>query len=155
MRKILAIAALACSSNVIARDLPKSELSVGGIAPGVTEAFVLRRLGQPLQRLETGEGTELRYPGLRIFVELLEQAAASAKTRRVLGVHATASHACTPRGVCPGRAVFAAQRLYGPGERTVRESGPVVEYYVESNSCWLQLSVPKGVIRSVAVVCQP
>jgi hypothetical protein len=154
MRNIIAIAFLAFTANAFALDLPKAELSVGGIAPGSAETYVLAHLGKPLQRVEMGEGTELRYPGLRVVVGWLEQAGPG-KERRVWAIHGTEKRACTPRGVCPGMLASVAERLYGPGERTVRESGPVLEYYAASTNCWLQLSVPDGVIRSVAVVCQP
>jgi hypothetical protein len=79
MRKIFALVAVAFAAVASANTLPLSELQVGGIASGAVEANVIRQLGEPLQRLETGEDTEFHYPGLVVTVGWHEQQAASAE----------------------------------------------------------------------------
>ena len=68
MRRIFALAALAVATVVSANTVPLSELQIGGIALGASELSLIQQLGEPLQRLETGESTELHYSGLVVTV---------------------------------------------------------------------------------------
>ncbi len=154
MKSILAPAFLAAAAVASSGTLPLSELQVGGIASGAAEADVVRQLGEPIRRVETGEGTELHYPGLVVTEAWLEQQA-SGGDRRVVALLGTDPHACTPRGLCPGMPVEAANRLYGSPVVAQRETGDFLEYYPKAPGCWLQLSVASGIIKSVAVACQP
>jgi hypothetical protein len=112
------------------------------------------QLGAPAEKLETGEGTELRYPGLIVTVGWLEQAAPGVE-RRVFALRADGSSVCTPKGLCPGMEVAHAFELYGPIEATVRETGTFFEYQPAAAHCWLQVSAPEQTINSLAVACQP
>ena len=153
-RSILALVVLVLAASVSAGELPPSELSVGGVVSGATEASVVGLLGEPLQRLDTGEGIELQYPGLAVTVGWLEQRAAGVQ-RRVLALRGTGPNACTPRGLCPGMPASEVRRLYGPSVPVQRESGTYVEYQPAGISCWLQVSAPAGTVEAVAVACQP
>jgi hypothetical protein len=154
MRKLFALVALAVATVASASTLPLSELQIGGIASGTSETNLTQQLGEPLQRVETGEGTEFRYPGLVITVGWLEQAAPG-RERRVTALLGTGPRACTPRGLCPGMPVAAASRLYGPPQMAIRETGTFLEYYPDEPGCWLQVADDAGTIRSVAVACMP
>ena len=154
MRILLALSALVLVGPASAGNLSASELGISGVSSGATEASVVNRLGTPLRRVDTGEGTELHYPGLVVTVGWLEPQA-SGRQRRVFALHGTGAHACTPRGLCPGMPVSAAIRLYGPAEPTRRETGTFLEYQPAGTSCWLQVSAPAGDIESAAVACQP
>ena len=154
MRNILALSVLILAAPAWCCEVPSSELSIGGVVSGATEASVLRLLGEPPQRVETGEGTELQYPGLVVTVGWLEQHAAGVQ-QRVLALRGTGPKACTPRGLCPGMPAPEVSRLYGPSEPVQRESGTFVEYQPEGISCWLQVSAPAGTVQTVAVACQP
>ena len=154
MRHILALVALALPTPLFAGTFPPSELSVGGIASGASEASVLKHLGQPTRRVDTGEGIELHYPGLSITVGWLEQEAPG-RQRRVIALYGTGRKACTPRGLCPGQKASAADRLYGRTKPVHRETGTFLEYQLATTQCWLQVAVKGGVIKSVAVACQP
>jgi hypothetical protein len=154
MKRIFALAALVVIAPAYAAALPLSELQVGGVASGSRESDVIKQLGPPTRRVETGEGTELHYPGLVVTVGWLEQPAPG-QERRVAALIGTGPQACTSRGLCSGMPVAAANRLYGPSELAQRETGELLEYYPETPGCWLQLSATAGTIRSVAVACQP
>ena len=154
MKRIFALAAVALAVSACASEFPLSELQIGGVASGATEASVVRELGEPLRRLETGDGTELHYPGLVVTVGWLEEQAPG-RERRVVALLGTGPQACTPRGLCPGMPAAVASRLYGPPEAAQRETGALLEYYPAEPGCWLQVSAPAGIIRSVVVACQP
>ena len=154
MRRIFASAALAVATFASANSLPLSELQIGGIAAGVSELSVIRQLGAPLQRLETGEGTEFHYSGLIVTVGWLEQRAPD-RERRVTALLGNGPNACTPRGLCPGMPIEAANRLYGAPVVAQREAGRFLEYYPEKAGCWLQVADDAGTIRSIAVTCMP
>jgi hypothetical protein len=62
MRSTFVVWILALMTPAWCAEVPPEELIIGGIAPGETEPSVLRLLGEPSQRVETGEGTELSYP---------------------------------------------------------------------------------------------
>ncbi len=154
MRNILALLVLILSGPAWADDMPSSELSIGGVVSGATEASVLLTLGEPLQRVETGEGTDLQYPGLVVTVGGLEQKAPGVQ-QRVLALRGTSPETCTPRGLCPGMPASQVSRLYGPSEPVQRESGTFIEYQPAGMSCWLQVSAQAGTVQTVAVACQP
>jgi len=154
MRNILAALAIALSASATTGTFPASELSIGGVTSGATEGDVLTHLGSPTRRVETGEGTELHYPGLVVTVGWLEQKAPGSQ-RRVIALFGTGRNACTPQGICPGMPASAVVRLYGHAQQTERETGSFLEYQPAGLSCWLQISAPSGVIQTVAVACQP
>ena len=154
MRNILALAILILAQLARAGEVPSSELSIGGVVSGTTEASVVRLLGEPARRVATGEGTELQYPGLVVTVGWLEQKAAGVQ-QRVLALRGNAPNACTPRGLCPGMPVSEVSRLYGPSDPVKRDYGTFLEYQPASVNCWLQVSAPAGIVQSVAVACQP
>jgi hypothetical protein len=149
MIKIIALSALVS----VASALPLSELQIGGIASGAFEADVIQQFGEPLQRLETGEGTELHYSGLVVTVGWEQQA--PGRERQVIALLGTGPNACTPRGLCPGMPVTAAYRLYGSPVAAQRGAGGLLEYYPEAPGCWLQLATVGDIVKSVAVACQP
>ena len=154
MRNILAVVALALAVTSIAGEIPPSELSIGGVVSGATETDVMRHLGKPIKRVDTGEGIELRYPGLVVTVGWLEQKAPGAQ-RRVSAIHGTGPRACTPRGLCPGMPVSEVRRLYGPVTPVKRSYGSFLEYQPQDLACWLQVSAARAIVESVAVACQP
>ena len=154
MRYILAALALTLISPACTAGIPGSELSIGGVASGATETSVVNLLGSPSNRVETGEGTELHYPGLVVTLGWLEQEAPG-RQRRVFAIQGTGRKACTPKGLCPGMSSSVAARLYGSTKPTLRETGTFLEYQPAGLNCWLQISAPAGVIQSVAVACQP
>ena len=135
-------------------EIQASELSLGGVAAGETEASVVELLGEPSERVDTGEGMELRYPGLVVTVGWLEQAAPGVK-RRVYALRASGTALCTPSGLCPGMPVAHATKLYGAAAVVVRDSVALLEYQPAATHCWLQVSAQGGTITSLAVACQP
>ena len=154
MRYILAALALTLISPACTAGIAASELSIGGVASGATETSVVKLLGSPSSRVETGEATELHYPGLVVTVGWLEQEAPG-RQRRVFAIKGTGRNACTPKGLCPGMPSSVATRLYGSTKPARRETGTFLEYQPARMNCWLQVSAPADVIQSVAVACQP
>src|SRR5690606_22222086 len=147
MRITIALIALMLAIPSRAGEVGRSELSIGGVSSGATEASVLRTLGEPLQRAETGEGTELQYPDLVVTVGWLEHKGVGVQ-QRVLALRGTGPSACTPRGLCPGMAASQVRRLYGHSDPVQRESGVFVEYHPADISCWLQVSAPAGTVET-------
>ena len=142
------------SPPVSAADFPSSELSIGGVDSGDSETNVLNQLGEPLNRVETGEGTEFRYPGLIVTIAWLEDQGPGIQ-RRVAALKGTGAQACTPKGLCPGMPVAKVAQLYGPTEPVVRETGSFLEYQPDGPACWLQVSASQGLVQSLAIACQP
>ena len=154
MRNIIALAILILAGAASAREVQPCDLSIGGVVSGDTEANVLALLGEPSQRIDTGEGIEFQYPGLVVTVGWLEQKANGVQ-RHVVALRGNGPKACTPRGLCPGMAVSEVSRLYGPSDPVQRSYGTFIEYQPPNVSCWLQVSPQAGVVQSLGVVCQP
>jgi len=157
MRKILALglaaALCSCTTQRVLR-VPDSELSLDGISIGDTEQTVISRLGPPDGRVETGEGTELRYADLVATVGWLEQQAPGVH-RRVYELSGTGPSACTPAGLCPGMPMTAANARYGQALHAKRDTGNFLEYYGAKSSCWLQITAPAGTVQVIRVACEP
>jgi hypothetical protein len=154
MRFVWFAAALAIFVSMSVDAIEASELSVGGVISGETEASVYKRLGPPLRRVETSEGIDLHYGGLIVTVAWLEQERPGVE-RRVFGLHGTGKGVCTPKGLCPGMRTSEAIRLYGHTELVHRETGDFLEYQPEEQHCWLKISASSKLIRSISVACQP
>ena len=124
------------------------ELSLGGVAIGDTEASALRRLGQPVRRIDTGDVLDIRleYDGLTVWL---------GEQRRVGEVLSVSKRHCTPSGVCPGMSFDQATKKYGQTLAASREDGAFMEYPSSGSSCWLQFAVDEGKIASVRAECQP
>ena len=124
------------------------ELSLGGVAIGDTEASVLRRLGQPVRRIDTDDVLDIRleYDGLTVWL---------GEYRRVGEVLSVSKRHCTPSGVCPGMSFHQAAKKYGQPLAASREDGAFMEYPSSGSSCWLQFAVVEGRIASVRAECQP
>jgi len=142
---------LAClisvSRGAVAQNISMAELSIGGIAIGQTEQDVVKRLGTPSKRENTGEGYLLAYPGFEVYVGV--------GSYGVFEVVSRNPEHCTPSKVCPGMPISGANRIYGAPVVASRESGTYFEYTPEGNSCWLQVSAPKDIILSMRIACQP
>jgi hypothetical protein len=130
------------------------ELSLNGVALGDSEKHVLSILGEPIERFETGEGTEFKYTGLIVSIGWLEQQAPGTH-RRVWALRGIGAATCTPAGICPGMAFERANATYGVPVVAKRDHATVMEYYSSESSCWLQLDVSGGVIDAISAVCQP
>ena len=124
------------------------ELSLGGIAVDDTQASVLRKLGQPRRTTDTGDFLNIRmdYPGLTVWL---------GEGQRVGEVLSTSEQHCTPAGICPGTSFAKAKAKYGPPLVADREDGTYMEYPSSQSSCWLQIAVSKGIVKSVRAECQP
>ena len=136
--------ALAAEPSLVADQ----ELSLGGIALGDTQASVLGKLGQPRRTTDTGDFLNIRmdYPGLTVWL---------GEGHRVGEVLSTAKQHCTPAGICPGTPFAKAQAEYGSPLVADREDGTYMEYPSSQSSCWLQIAVSKGIVKSVRAECQP
>lgn len=124
------------------------ELSLGGVAIGDTEASVLRRLGQPMRRVETGDMLDMRldYVGLTVWL---------GEERSVGEILSVSGQHCTPSGICPGMSLAQMKKKYGQPLAAFREDGAFMEYPGSGASCWLQFTVDEGRIMSVRAECQP
>ena len=137
-------ASLAATPSVV----NDTELSLGGIAIGDTRASVLRKLGEPCRTTDTGDFLNIRldYPGITVWV---------GEGSRVGEVLSTSNRHCTPAGLCPGAPFNEANVPYGPPAIVHRDDGVYLEYPSAESSCWLQVVVGQGSVRSVRAECQP
>ena len=152
MKAVLCFALLLLIANTVWAGEPSlvsdRELSLGGVAIGDTEASVLRRLGQPVRRIDTGDflDIQLEYDGLTVWL---------GEQHRVGEVLSVSERHCTPSGVCPGMSFHQATKKYGQPLAASREDGAFMEYPSSGSSCWLQFAVEEGRIASVRAECQP
>ncbi len=139
---------VACTAvSAFGQSISASEFVIGGIAIGQHERAVMQRLGAPLSRTDSGEGFTLTYAGLHVEV--------GAGDYGVYEVVSTNSKYCTPSKLCPGMSEAQVQHLYGRPVMAERETGRFLEYYAPGSTCWLQVSAPKGIVKSLRVACQP
>ena len=139
---------VACTvAPAFGRSISASELVIGGIAIGQHERTVIQRLGAPLSRTDSDEGSTLTYAGLQVEV--------GAGDFGVYGVLSTNAKYCTPSKLCPGMSEAQVQRLYGKPVMAERETGRFLEYQPTGSTCWLQVSAPKGIVKSLRVACLP
>jgi hypothetical protein len=127
------------------QHIGEAELSLGGVVAGQLEQDVIKRHGAPRERAHTGVGCLLAYPGLDVYVGV--------KGYGVFYVVSKSASHCTPSGVCPGMPVSVLTRAYGTPVVAEREQGPFLEYIPPGSTCWLQVSAPKGIIRSLRIAC--
>jgi hypothetical protein len=104
-------------------------------------------LGAPLSRTDSGEGFTLTYAGLQVVV--------GAGDFGVYEVVSTNAKYCTPSKLCPGMSEAQVQHLYGKPVLAQRETGRFLEYQPTGSNCWLQVSAPKGIVKSLRIACQP
>ena len=139
---------VACTAvPVFGQSISASELVLGGIAMGQHERTVMQRLGAPLSRTDSDEGFTLAYAGLHVDVGAGD-----------FGVHevvSTNAKYCTPSMLCPGMSEAQVQHLYGKPVLVQRATGRFLEYQPPGSTCWLQISAPKGIVKSLRVACQP
>ena len=126
---------------------PNTELSLGGIVLGQSEASVVRTLGLPKSR--TGESSDylpvrLSYSGITVLLD--EQG--------VGGLISTGKRFCTPAGVCPGTPLAKAKQIYGPAWVTEMVDGSPGGY-VYGDGCWLEFSVKSGKVQTIEIACSP
>jgi hypothetical protein len=139
---------VACTAvPAFGRSISSSELVIGGITIGQNERTVIHRLGAPMSRADSDEGSTLTYAGLQVEV--------GAGDFGVYGVVSTNAKYCTPSKLCPGMSEAQLQRLYGKPVIAERETGRFLEYQPTGSNCWLQVSAPKGIVKSLRVACQP
>jgi len=137
----------AASKENVRTSFPISELALGGISVGLSEKEVLRRLGPPRSRVDTGEGFRLDYAGLEVYVGVDGEG--------VFEVASTSPGQCTPSRVCPGMSLNAAKHMFGTPVIAKREHGSFLEYIPIEGTCWLQLSVARKKIQKLRIACQP
>lgn len=148
MINIIAIlcAILPAVASASPRELPRSELSLGGIPIDWTQSQVREVLGKP--RSSTAEldflNLHLRYPHVTV----------SFSGDIVSGLSSNSPKGCTPAGLCPGDSLKRAKALYGEPELVKRETGTYWEYYADY-PCWLQIAPREDRVGSISVACQP
>ena len=139
---------VACTAvPALGQRISASELVIGGIEIGQHERTVMQRLGAPLSRTSSDEGFTLTYAGLHVEV--------GAGDFGVYDVVSTDAKYCTPSKLCPGMSEAQVRHLYGKPMLARRETGRFLEYQPTGSTCWLQVSAPKGIVKSLRVACQP
>lgn len=154
----------AAGATASPRPIARAELSLAGIVLGDSDKKVREKLGKPSEMSGKPGDHDYRlvYPGLDVtFYE----------ERTAVGMGSTSPRHCTPSGVCPGQTLAQAHARLGNKSAPPRPAtdDDKLEYYVEDESCWLQLQLDmdplsqppsdaelaKLRIKQVAVVCAP
>lgn len=154
---IFAFCLLLPRSQFFAQDsitIFNQKLALGGVAIGNTEQSVLTKLGKPIRKTNNGEGIQLDYKGLTIWIGWFEEAKPGVP-RRVYELFSTSKQYCTPSGVCPGLTFEKVKTKLGEPLVADREEGRFVEYPSSESPCWLQISVKTGKIHSIRAECLP
>ena len=128
-------------------QIVEADLKLGGIAIGSSETEMIKILGKPITRQDTGEGFKLGYAEFDVYVD--------AQANRVFDIVSRNPSKCTPSKVCPGMSIRELTRAYGSPVLAVREEGSFLEYVPAGSACWLQASVGHEVISSLRIACQP
>ncbi len=144
---LLALVVASTAVPVFGKGIAESELAIAGVAIGQHESTVIKRLGAPLSRTDSGEGVTLAYTGLRVEV--------GAGDFGVVEVVSTNAKYCTPSKLCSGMSEASMQRLYGKPLSGQGETGRLLEYVPTGSTCWLDVSAAKGIVRSLSIACQP
>ncbi len=142
---LLLLSLVGVSRSAEKQHIAETELNLGGVVVGQSEQDVIKRLGAPRKRTDTGEGYLFAYPGLDVYVG----------SYGVFDVVSKSAEHCTPSKVCPGMPVSKVKQAYGDPVVAEREQGTFLEYTPEDSTCWLQVSAPKDIIRSLRIACQP
>jgi hypothetical protein len=129
------------------QHISSSELLLGGISIGQSENSVIKHLGKPIARSNTGEGYKLSYKGIDVYV--------GAGQYGVFDLTSTSRAYCTPSHICPGMPVSSLDSMFGPAVVAERENGKFLEYTPLESTCWLQIRENKGIIESLRIACQP
>ena len=125
-----------------------AELALGGIRILDDAATVSAAKGPPLRQEQTGSDfTPIRLTYADLVVDL--------GGGKVRGISSQSSQSCTPAGVCTGTALSLVQSKYGPPQVRAHSAGTIWEYGIASNWCWLRLTVDRGKVDSLAVLCAP
>ncbi|MBC8089385.1 MAG: hypothetical protein H7Z40_19140 [Phycisphaerae bacterium] len=139
----------------VQRTLPATELSIGGVSIGDTEASVLARFGTPTARVDDGEWIELQFDGLSVWPQQPGSGLGDPDTRRVGEISSTSPKFCTPSLICPGQDFAEVEKRFGAPMIAEREHGTFMEYGGEGTTCWLQIALDQRTIKSVRTECQP
>lgn len=128
-----ALAAVAVQTAVAA--VPPEAVSIGPVAPGMTEAALVAACGQPVQKI----GDKWIYPDFRVEFD-------DDRPGIVEEVETTSSAVATPAGVRVGQPVSALEAAYGapdkldPGDHATDE----YEYFTADRTKKLEAEVLKG-----------
>jgi len=134
-------------------ELTQDELALGVASLGLPYPGLIARMGSPVRESDTGEGRQLDYPGLTVWIE--KAASAPDLPTRIYEVLSTSPTQCTPSGICPGMPLARATAMYGAPVVADREDGRFFEYVAKDASCWLQMATRDDVISSIRAECQP
>ena len=125
-----------------------AELALGGIRILDDATTVTATKGPPLRQEQTGSDF---IPVRLTYADLVVELGGG----KVRGISSQSSHSCTPAGICTGTALSLVQSKYGPPRVRAHSAGTIWEYGIASDWCWLRLTVDRGKVDSLAVLCAP
>ena len=144
----LALLTLVLTAQSNASEPPKETTSIGGVRIGATKEE-LAHLGTPIVR-RTGDAADPEWRFNNGLVVLFW-----AGEDEVVHVESRARSVCTDTGVCPGMSAAHLNQLLGPDVMGQYPVDGEHEYATTYDTCWLNVAVSDGVVRSIALVCQP
>ena len=125
--------------------LSRRELFLGGVKAGASAAKVVEHLGQPDQ-IDQDSPFSRRFTYRGLSVSFFEDAA--------LTIRSVSPDYCTPSGLCPGDAVFKAERLYGAALVEPRSGADYWQYINSEVACRMELEVTNETVGAIAILCQ-
>ena len=145
---IFHLTSLMLSSALLAQgEVPASDVSIGGVAVGDSTSQVIKKLGEPIRKVQASDYLALHYKYPNMTVSFSEGT--------VAGLFTDNTNACTPKNLCPGDSIEKMRSLYGEPLVTDRETGRFYEYYGHELYCWFKIPVNDNKVDSITVACQP
>jgi hypothetical protein len=124
--------------------------TLGRVSLGDTREVVRQKLGQPSTTENLGDHLDLRwrYDGLDVYFY-------GDPPILVGQIVATKPRHCTSSGVCPGSSLSQMLGRLGPPRETSASMDGTNTYLVDSEACWLEVTVASSMVSTLAIKCQP
>lgn len=125
--------------------------SIADVSIGASKEETIALLGKPTEVRGTGDALDPEWHfGTGLVVAFWDRG------ERVAEIRATGPSMCTNTGVCPGMSLRELQTLIGhPVGGGKQPAEGVNQYPTTYDTCWLEVSMHKDRVASIAIKCQP
>lgn len=136
------------ASDISARIIAPTELSIYTVSIGDSERTVLAKLGPPKYKRNSEKGAELNYFDFMELTVLLTPG----KDPRVMGLASTKY--CLPSKVCPKQPLKNATNILGSTRTLDVGNSSITTYITESPRCKVRMTSKKSIIEDIFIYCE-